>query len=239
MMLFRHSSHRKISGWDELDLVCHALSHDLRTPLRAIDGSAKLLRASVEERLRPDEAEKLQALIRASQLEAQLMDSLLLLCRIARMDLKKQPVNVTKLANIILNELSCDEPSRPRTFSVSLNLIAYADARLLEIALRHLLENAWKFTKTEKETRITVGAEKLDGRLVFYVQDNGIGFDPAHASKLFGVFERMGTVADFGGVGIGLAIVQKVIDRHGGVIQAWGEIGKGATFWFTLSDDLT
>lgn len=238
-MPIRSSSHRTISGWDELDSVCHALSHDLRAPLRAIDGSAKLLRTSLEKRLNRDESEKLQALIQASQLEAHLMDSLLLLCRIARMDLRKQPVNVTKLANTILGELSGDMPSRQKSFSVSLNLMAYADARLLEIALRQLLENAWKFTKNEKETRITFGAAKLDSGLTFYVHDNGVGFNPAQAGKLFGIFERLETAADFAGVGIGLAIVQKVIDRHGGAIRAWSEVGKGATFWFSLGDGLT
>jgi light-regulated signal transduction histidine kinase (bacteriophytochrome) len=229
--------HTNLSGWDELELVCHALSHDLRAPLRAIDGSAKLLRDSLEDRLNTDEARRLQVLIQASQLEAQLLDELLLLCRIARTELTVKPVDITKMAATILNELSHDAPSRRKTFHVSPGMVAEGDPGLLEIALRHLLDNAWKFTQREEETEITVGAEERGGRITFYVRDNGVGFDAAYADKLFGIFERLSPPADFTGVGMGLAIVKKIIDRHGGAIWTWSELGKGATFWFTLSND--
>jgi light-regulated signal transduction histidine kinase (bacteriophytochrome) len=223
-----------LSEKGELDLVCHALAHDLRGPLRAINSCAKLLRASLMGRLDADEAARLQILIQASQLEGRLLDALLLLCRIARLDLKMEEVDVSKLSEKILDQLVKTQPSRKRQLNITPGLMALGDPLLLEIAFRHLLENAWKFTSREKETSIEMGAVKLDGRIVLYVRDNGVGFDGSQSGKMFGIFERLETAGDFAGVGIGLAIVKRIVDRHGGSIWAKSENGKGATFWFTF-----
>jgi len=198
-LLFREAPQRTGSGWDELDLVCYAISHDLRAPLRAIDSSAKLLRASLEQRLDSSDAARFQMLIQAGQREARMLDGLLLLCRIARMELRVQEMDVTQLANGILAELAHAEPSRNVRLEIAPDLFAFADRRLLEIALRHLLDNAWKFTRKQKEACITVGAGKLEGRLVLFVRDNGVGFDATQAGRLFGVFERLETAAEFPG----------------------------------------
>jgi light-regulated signal transduction histidine kinase (bacteriophytochrome) len=164
----------------------------------------------------------------------QLIDDILRLSRITRAELRANQVDLGLLAQSILSELHNREPERQIKVEIQANLYTWGDERLLKVALENLLANAWKFTSKQENPTISLGAKRQDGDKVFFVRDNGVGFDMAYADKLFGAFQRLHTVDEFPGTGIGLAIVQRVIHKHGGRIWAEAEKGKGATFYFTL-----
>lgn len=220
----------------ELEAFSYSVSHDLRTPLRAMDGFSRLLLDEYAECLDNRGQDRLRRIRAAAQRMAALIDDLLKLSRVARTDLAWESVDLTQLANEIMEGLRQDEPERIVHFSVQPGLIAPGDARLLRVVMDNLLGNAWKFTNQQSEAIIEVGCN-LNGKVSIYsVRDNGAGFDMAYADKLFGAFQRLHDADEFSGTGIGLATVQRVIYKHGGCIWAESVVGQGANFYFTLNE---
>jgi signal transduction histidine kinase len=220
----------------ELEAFSYSVSHDLRSPLQSINTFSQMLLEDYGDTLDAQGLDYLQRIRRATRRMAELIDAFLQLARIARVELARTPLDLTALARMIAAELRRQEPGRAVEFIVAEGLITSADERLLGVVLENLLGNAWKFTAKRDQARIEVGSvTQPDGELVFFVRDNGAGFDMTDAPRLFGAFERLHPMSDFPGTGIGLATVQRVIRRHGGRIWAEGAVGQGATFYFTLS----
>lgn len=218
----------------ELESFSYSVSHDLRAPLRALDGFSRILLEDFHDSL-PEKAQHYLRRIReAAQQMNQLIDDMLRLSRISRAELRRDPVNLSELAQQIVETLRAQDPGRPARISIEDNLLVYGDAGLLRLALENLLNNAWKFSVHANPTEITVGKTLMNGREAFFIRDNGVGFDMRYADKLFGVFQRLHSPSEFPGTGVGLAIVQRVIHRHGGQIWAESAPGQGATFYFTL-----
>jgi light-regulated signal transduction histidine kinase (bacteriophytochrome) len=165
---------------------------------------------------------------------AQLIDDMLRLSRINRAELRSDPINLSTVVQSVVNELRTREPGRVVNIEITPDLQTQGDERLLRVAIENLMSNAWKFTGKTEQARIEVGRIKTSDNEAFYIRDNGVGFDMAFADKLFGAFQRLHSTEDFPGTGIGLAIVQRVIHKHGGRIWVEAEKGKGATFYFTL-----
>ncbi|MEW6613764.1 MAG: ATP-binding protein, partial [Pseudomonadota bacterium] len=218
----------------ELEAFSYSVSHDLRAPLRAIDGFSQALLEDYGEALDMAGREHLARVRRASQRMAELIDDLLNLSRITRSEMHRRSVNLSELAGQAAEHLRATQPQRPVTVVIVPDVIAHGDARLLQIALENLLGNAWKFTRKQADARIEFGMREQDGQPVYFVRDNGAGFDMAYADKLFGAFQRLHSPGEFEGHGIGLATVARIIARHGGRIWAEGAVGRGATFYFTL-----
>ena len=218
----------------ELSAFTYSVSHDLRAPLVTIGGFSMALVEDYLQRL--DETG--QNYVRRIHAEAlrmgHLIDDLLRLSRITRAEMKRETVDLSVMAENILAELHEKHPDRQVEVAIPKGLTAQGDLRLLRVALENLLVNAWKFTGNRAKARIEFGATDKDGERVFFVRDDGVGFDMAYAHKLFTPFHRMHPVEDFPGTGIGLVTVQRIIGRHGGRIWAEGATGKGATFYFTL-----
>jgi light-regulated signal transduction histidine kinase (bacteriophytochrome) len=231
--LQRHAAQLEASN-KELEAFSYSVSHDLRTPLRGIDGFSQALMEDYGDKL--DERAKITfGRIRAAgKRMAQLIDDLLNLSRIARIELRPQEVDLSALAKGILAELQQREPGRTVECVVPDGIVGQGDTRLLQMVLENLLGNAWKFTSKTSGGRIELGTTKPNGQTNYFVRDNGAGFDMTYANKLFGVFQRLHTAAEFPGTGVGLSIVQRIIHRHGGQIWAESEPDKGATFSFTL-----
>jgi PAS domain S-box-containing protein len=219
----------------ELEAFAYSVSHDLRAPLRAIDGfSQALLGHGGGDRL-DDKGRHYLARIRAgAQRMSELIDDLLLLSRVSRSELCHGPVDIGEIASAIVAEQRRRQPERAVEVSVASGMAATGDRRLLVIALENLIGNAWKFTSRRTPAHIEVGVEPREGETVFFVRDDGAGFDMAYADKLFGAFQRLHEASEFEGTGIGLATAQRVISRHGGRIWAEARPGQGATFFFTL-----
>jgi len=218
----------------ELEAFAYSVSHDLRGPLRSVGGFTEALKDEYEQRLDEQGTEYLNRVIMACREMDKLIDDMLHLSRLTRMDMKRQPVNLSALAEGILANLRETEPGREVVMNVTPGLVVPADARLLRIALENLLNNAWKFTGRKKLAKIEFGMDPEPGGPVYFVRDNGAGFDMEFADKLFGAFQRLHSTQEFPGHGIGLATVQRIINRHGGRTWAIGEVGCGATFYFTL-----
>jgi PAS domain S-box-containing protein len=218
----------------ELEQFSYSVSHDLRAPLRSIDGFSQILLEDYAGSLDEEGRAYLRRVRAASQHMGHLMDDLLDLSRVSRGPLRTGRVDLSALARDILEELERSQPDREVEFVVAESLKADGDARLLAVALENLLGNAWKFTSKKPAAKIEFGGFFEKGTRVYYVRDDGAGFDAAYADRLFGAFQRLHTDEDFEGTGIGLATVQRVINRHGGRLWAEGEVGKGATFYFTL-----
>jgi len=218
----------------ELESFSYSVSHDLRAPLRTIDGFSQILIDEYADVL--DEAGKgyLERVRAGSQRMAKLIDDLLELARVTRRDLQIRRCDLSAMARDILRELRTSAPERTVQFKVAERMQVAADEGLLSIALDNLLRNAWKFTGLEAEAVIEVGFVDADGARTFFVRDNGVGFDMAYVDKLFGAFQRLHSETEFQGTGIGLALVQRVIRRHGGQVWAEAEPGRGATFYFSL-----
>lgn len=223
----------------ELESFSYSVSHDLRTPLRAVDGFAQALLEDEAERLSPEGRELFQRLRAAAERMGQLIDDLLRLSRLSRADLQREPVDLSALAAEVVDTLRRAEPGRDVAVEIAPGLRAEGDARLLRVLLENLLGNAWKFTSKRSDARIELFAGKHDGRTHYGVRDNGVGFDMSYASKLFSPFQRLHRPADFPGTGIGLATVQRIVHRHGGDIHAESSPGQGATFTFTLGEART
>jgi PAS domain S-box-containing protein len=219
----------------ELEAFSYSVAHDLRAPLRSIDGFSQALLEDYSDKL-DAEGQKALAFVRDGALRmAQLIDDLLDLSRVTRAELERARVDLSALVRTSFRRLAEAEPDRRVALSIEDGLEVRGDARLLAIAVDNLCDNAWKFTRHQPDARISFRATETG----YALQDNGAGFDMRHASKLFGVFQRLHGVADFEGTGIGLATVQRIVHRHGGRISAEGEVGRGATFTFTLSPEKT
>jgi signal transduction histidine kinase len=232
-------ANRELEGTNrELEAFSYSVSHDLRAPLRAIDGFSQILQEDYEHALDDQGMDYLGRVRAASGHMGTLIDDLLDLSRVGRRPLRRERVDLTHLATEIVEELKESQPDREIEFVAAENVVAWGDASLLKLALENLLGNAWKFTARERAARIEFGAERRPGpdsaSPVYYVRDNGAGFDQAYADKLFGAFQRLHGQDEFEGTGIGLATVARIVHRHGGRVWAEGTVGEGATFYFTL-----
>ena len=220
----------------ELEAFSYSVSHDLRAPLRAIDGFSQIVIEDYESALDDAGRSHLRRIRAATQRMASLIDDLLELGRITRATLSRRPVDLSAIARNILRELREGDPAREVELLVGEHIAARADPALVEVLLDNLLRNAWKFTGKTPAARIEFNTMQHGRESVLYVRDNGAGFDMAHAGQLFRPFQRLHDVDQFGGTGIGLATVQRIVQRHGGRIWAEGTLNQGATFYFTLPD---
>jgi len=218
----------------ELEAFSFTVSHDLRSPLANINGLAQVIRDLFGQKLDPQCREFVDDIYRETLRMDRLIDTLLKFSRVSRGELCPEEVNLSALAEEIARELQARAPQRQASFAIAGSLTAHGDPHLIKIVLDNILGNAWKYTGMREETRIEFGAIQQEGKPVFFVRDNGIGFDMADAHRLFLPFERLDAGCPFKGEGIGLATVARIIQRHGGRIWAEGEKGKGATFYFSL-----
>lgn len=223
---------------NELEAFIYSISHDLRAPLRSIVGFSKALYEHSSANFDETGSNYLSRIIRGGEKMSRLIDDLLRLSRISRQELQIYKVDISRMAAIIAEELGTASPARHVEINIEECPSVMADRRLIEIVLSNLLENAWKFTSKIENARIQFGAIKEENKVVYYVRDNGAGFDTRYAEKMFWPFQRLHSSSDFEGTGIGLAIVERIIRRHGGKIWAEGSVGKGATIYFTLKEDL-
>jgi signal transduction histidine kinase len=219
----------------ELEAFSYSVSHDRRAPLRALDGFSRILLADYGTKLDDAGRDSLDRVRRAAQHMAMLIDDLLKLARVTRTEPNREPVNLSALAREVFETLRAQDPARQVAFVVAPMAETRGDSRLLRIALENLLGNAWKFTGGRADPRIELGTKNESDGLVYFVRDNGAGFDMAYAGKLFAPFQRLHTLEEFPGTGIGLATVQRIVHKHGGRIWAESAIGEGAAFYFTLT----
>lgn len=220
----------------ELEAFSYSVSHDLRAPLRAMDGFSRTLLDEYADHFDEKGRDRLRRIRAAAQRMGALIDDLLKLSRVSRTEIKREEVDLTQMANEVLQILQQDDPARTVCIQIQSGLMAYGDARLLRVVMDNLLGNAWKFTAHAQAASIEVGEELKGGQIVYFVRDNGIGFDMAYADKLFGAFQRLHDAAEFPGTGIGLATVQRVIHKHGGQIWAESAVNQGTTFYFILDE---
>lgn len=221
----------------ELEAFSYSVSHDLRAPLRSIDGFSQALLEDYAAQLDDQAKDYLNRVRTATQRMGSLIDDMLTLSRVTRAEMQRGPVDLSALSTALLMEFQKNEPERKVNWRIEPGLEAKGDVQLLQIALLNLLGNAWKFTGKTANARIEFGAMcNADGVREFFVRDNGAGFDMAYADKLFGAFQRLHSAREFPGTGIGLATVQRIVRRHGGQVRGEGALGQGATFYFTVSD---
>jgi signal transduction histidine kinase len=219
----------------ELEAFSYSVSHDLRAPLRSIAGFSQALIEDAGPQLSPDAQDDVARIVAAAQRMDHLINDLLTLSMVTRAEMSRDVVDVSDLANRIVAELSEVAPMRGMTVTVQPGMTAQGDPRLVRVALENLITNAWKFTSRREHPCIEVGQASDDGSsAVFFVRDNGVGFDPAYADKLFGPFQRLHDATEFPGTGIGLATVRRIVLRHGGRVWAESRPGQGACFYFTL-----
>jgi signal transduction histidine kinase len=231
-------ANRELEGANkELEAFSYSVSHDLRAPLRTIDGFSQILIEDYADKLDQEGKDYLGRVRVASQHMGSLIDDLLDLSRVSRGPLRRETVDLSAVATGIIDELGRSQPEREVKFVTEEGLTAFADANLLTVALENLLGNAWKFTSKQPHAMIEFGSTACEGieeHTSFFVRDNGVGFEMAYSDKLFGAFQRLHGSEEFEGTGIGLATVQRIVRRHGGRVWAEGEVGQGATFFFTL-----
>jgi PAS domain S-box-containing protein len=218
----------------ELEAFSYSVSHDLRAPLRGIDGFSQALLEEYGEILDDQGKGYLRRVRQATVRMGELIDDLLNLSRVTRREMRRETVDLSAIARSVMAQLRRAEPGRHVEFIHRDGLTVLGDSHLLRLMLENLLGNAWKFTGKEPHARIQFGVVDHEGRSAYFVRDNGVGFDMAYAHKLFGAFQRLHGMSEFSGTGIGLATVQRIINRHGGRVWAEAEVGKGATFYFTL-----
>jgi PAS domain S-box-containing protein len=218
----------------ELEAFSYSVSHDLRAPLRSMQGFSQILIEDCNDSLNDECKDYLRRIQRSAEFMAQLIDDMLRLSRITRAEMALHEVNLSKMVREICTNLKNEAPQRKIMFKISPGLTAYGDEKLLSLALENLFENAVKFTGKVTVAHIEFGITQKEGRQVYFISDNGVGFDMTYANKLFKPFQRLHTIAEFPGTGIGLASVQRVIERHGGRVWAEARVGQGAVFYFTL-----
>lgn len=217
---------------NELEAFSYSVSHDLRAPLRSIDGFSQALLEDYSDKLDEQGKHRLQRIRNASQKMGTLINDMLNLSRLTRASMDLRVVNMSEIALSVADDLRNLNPGRNVDFIAAPGLYIKADENLLRIMLENLLGNAWKFTGKRDDAKIELGTTQKDGRRIYYLRDNGAGFDPAFADKLFAPFQRLHTASEFEGTGIGLAIVQRIVHRHGGHIWAEGKPEEGAVFYF-------
>lgn len=218
----------------ELEAFCYSVSHDLRSPLRAINGFSTVLQEDYDEVLGPDGQDYLRRIRNGTEHMGHLIDDLLQLSRVTRDDVTRTTMDLSALAKVIADKLRGENPHQRVNVTIADGLRARGDERLLRVALENLLDNAWKYTRNSDPGEIVFGITREGENPVFFIRDNGAGFDMQYANKLFGAFQRLHRASEFEGTGIGLAIVQRIIQRHGGHVWAEAAPGAGATFFFTL-----
>jgi len=218
----------------ELETFSYSVSHDLRTPLRAIDGFSQALMEDYADVLDKTGHDYLARVRSASHTMAELIDDMLQLSRVTRSELIKEPVDLTSISNDITEGHRLAEQNRNIKIDIEQGLACVCDKKLITIVMNNLIGNAWKYTEKKDAAEIAVGKQHVDGKDVFFVKDNGAGFDMQFASKLFGVFQRLHSTDEFSGTGVGLATVQRILNRHGGNIWAESVVDEGATFYFTV-----
>ncbi len=221
----------------ELEAFSYSVSHDLRAPLRSIDGFSQALLEDHSDRLDAKGQDYLRRVRAAAQRMGELIDDLLELSRIGRAEMHRGRVDLSAMARTVAAELQKQDPERQPRFVIPPELVADGDAHLLRVVFDNLLGNAWKFTGKVADARIELGSLQEDHEIAYFVKDNGAGFDMAYMDKLFAPFQRLHSAADFPGTGIGLATVHRIIDRHGGRVWATGRVGEGATVFWTLPSD--
>jgi light-regulated signal transduction histidine kinase (bacteriophytochrome) len=235
----------------ELEAFSYSVSHDLRAPLRGIDGFSQALLEDCLDQLDPTGQDYLRRIRSATQRMGQLIDDLLTLSRVTRSDMHKESVDLSRIASRICTHLQQGSPERLVEFEIQPDLISQGDPRLLQVVLENLLNNAWKFTSGQPQAKIELGMMPLGAAIVsepanpltlengtptYFVRDNGVGFSMSFVDKLFRPFQRLHGIHEFPGNGIGLATVQRIIHRHGGQVWADGALSQGATFYFTLTE---
>lgn len=232
----RAAKERAEAAYKELEVFSYSVSHDLRSPLRKIDGLSQAVLEDYGDKLDAPGKDFLQRLRQASQALARLIDELLDLAQVARRELHVEEVDLSAVAASIAQSLREDEPARRAVFAIQEGVTAQGDPVLLRDVLENLLGNAWKFTSKHAEARIEFGASRQGGERAYFIRDDGAGFDPAYGDKLFTPFHRLHSTGEFPGTGLGLATVSRIIHRHGG--RAWGEgvVEGGAVFFFTLGN---
>jgi light-regulated signal transduction histidine kinase (bacteriophytochrome) len=230
-----HRTNRELRAANkELEAFSYSVSHDLRTPLRSIDGFSQAVLEDYADKLDSTAQEHLQRVRRAAQRMAVLIDDMLNLSRVTRCELHRETLDLSAMAKMIAAELTEAEPGRCVEFVIENGLSAVGDPQLLRAAMENLLRNSWKYTSGHPTARIEFGRGGEKEKHSFFVRDDGAGFDPRYAERLFGAFQRLHTAKEFPGTGVGLATVQRIVHRHGGEIWAEGAVEKGATFYFTL-----
>jgi PAS domain S-box-containing protein len=222
----------------ELEAFAYSVSHDLRAPLRGIDGWSLALLEDYHDQLDPQARQYLDTVRSEAQRMGQLIDDMLQLSRVTRSDMQSVPIDLSAMAQTVAARLQTEQPVRQVELVIQPGLAARGDPRLLEIVLTNLFSNALKFTGPRLTPRIEFGQTEIEDRQAFFVRDNGVGFDMAFAQKLFGAFQRLHKLSEFPGTGIGLATVQRIIHRHGGRAWAEAQVGQGATFYFTLEEEI-
>ena len=223
-----------VSANRELEAFSYSVSHDLRGPLDAINGFSYVLAKNYGSKLDASGSESLEGIRSAARRMAELIDDLLNLSRVTTSTMHREPIDLCSYARSILEQLCRDAPDRKVEFVTAASAEAHGDARLLRIVMENLLRNAWKYTSNHDSARIEFGQETRNGRVVYFVKDDGSGFDPRSTDRLFQPFQRLHTAAEFPGNGIGLATVRRIVQRHGGEVWAEGGVEKGATFYFAL-----
>jgi len=220
----------------ELEAFSYSVSHDLRAPLRSIDGFSQALLEDYESKLDEQGKDYLTRIRTSTRLMAELIEDLLKLSRVTRSEMDIVPVNLSRMARTILDGLMESQPQRLVNIKIAESLEDYADPRLIRIVLENLLGNAWKFSGKKTIAEIEFNSMKKDDKKVYYIRDNGAGFDMEYAEKLFAPFQRLHSIEEYSGTGIGLATVKRIISRHGGTVWAEGEPGHGSTFYFILHE---
>jgi light-regulated signal transduction histidine kinase (bacteriophytochrome) len=220
----------------ELESFSYSVSHDLRAPLRSIDGFSQALAEDAGPALDHESRSHLDRIRNATGRMGQLIDDLLALSKVTRAEMKRERIDVSDIASQVATELARHAPNRAVAVTIAPGLTATGDPQLVRLALQNLIENAWKFTGRREQAQIEVGTMRdEDGMPAFFVRDNGAGYDANFATKLFGPFQRLHPASEFPGSGIGLATVQRIVHRHGGHVWAESKIDEGAAFYFTLS----
>jgi light-regulated signal transduction histidine kinase (bacteriophytochrome) len=219
----------------ELESFSYSVSHDLRSPLRGINGFSRLLQQDYGDRLDDQGREYLNRICAATLRMSELIDGMIDLAQLTREPIHLAEVDLSRLAETITRELQAAEPGRRVEFTAAQGIRARGDERLLRVALQNLIGNAWKFTARREVAHIEFGTRRTGNSLAYFIRDDGAGFDMRYADKLFGAFQRLHGVKEYAGTGIGLATVHRIVQRHGGLVWAEGEVDKGSTFYFTLA----
>lgn len=225
---------------DDLEALTQALSHELRAPLRVIDGFSRILREEHIDKLDVDGRRYLDRIVEAAQTMDRLVEGLVDISKRTKGDPRRSEVNLTCVARRIADRLKAADPTRDVEVVIEEGMLVNADASLVPVVFENLLGNAWKFTAKRERARIEVGRQPpaaSPAETTYFVSDDGVGFDPAHAGELFGAFQRLPSSGDFPGTGLGLATVEQIVRRHGGRVWGEGSLGKGATFYFTLGGE--
>jgi PAS domain S-box-containing protein len=221
----------------ELETFSYSVSHDLRAPIRSIDGFSAILQQDYGDKLDERGRDCLNRVRAAAQRMHTLIDAMLILSRVTREEMRRDVVDLSSIARSVANDLQRTQPERPVDFIVASGVVAVGDGSLIRVVLENLLNNAWKFTSKQPDARIEFGITTEHDGEAYFVRDNGAGFNMTHVDKLFGAFQRLHTAEEFPGTGIGLPTVQRIVHRHGGRAWAEGQVGGGATFYFTLAAD--